>query len=242
MTDLSPQAAAILAELKSKGTEKNRATYARHGHAPARTLGVSVADLKLVAKKLKGQQTAAMELYATGFMEAMYLAGMVADGAKMTEAQLQAWAKGADGLSMIAEHTVPWVTVEHPKARELALEWIASRAEFLAATGWRTYAGLLTTVPDERLDVEEIGALLDRIVKEIHAAQNRVKLTMNSFVISVGIYVEPLSARARAAARKIGPVSADMGDTACEVPLAIPYIEKAAAAGKLGKKRKTIRC
>jgi hypothetical protein len=33
-----------------------------------------------------------------------------------------------------------------------------------------------------------------------------------------------------------------MGDTACEVPLAIAYIEKAEAAGKLGKKRKTIRC
>lgn len=65
---------------------------------------------------------------------------------------------------------------------------------------------------------------------------------MNSFVIAVGSYVEPLSHKAGAAARKIGAVSADVGDTACEVPLAIAYIEKAKATGKLGKKRKTIRC
>jgi 3-methyladenine DNA glycosylase AlkD len=240
--DLSPQAAAVLAELKSKGTEKTRITYARHGHALERTLGVNVADLKLVAKKLKGQQATAYELYDTGFMEAMYLAGMVADGAKMTEAQLHAWARGADGLSMISEHTVPWVTVEHAKGRELAMEWIGSSREFLAASGWCTYSGLLATVPDERLDLAETRALLKAIVTKIHSAQNREKLMMNSFVISIGIYVEPLSGEARAAAREIGPVSVDMGDTDCKVSLALAYIEKAEAAGKLGKKRKTIRC
>ena len=103
MIDLSPRAAAVLAEMKSKGTEKTRITYARHGHAMERTLGVSVADMKSIAKKLKGQQAIACELYDTGFMEAMYLAGMVANGAKMAEEQLHAWAKGADGLSMISD-------------------------------------------------------------------------------------------------------------------------------------------
>lgn len=240
--DLSPQAAAVLAELKSKGTEKTRITYARHGHALDRTLGVSVADMKPIAKNLKGEQATAYELYDTGFMEAMYLAGMVANGAKMTEAQLQAWATGADGLSMISDYTVPWVTVEHPKSRELATEWIGSTGEFLAASGWRTYSGLVTTVPDERLVLTEIEALLNAIVAGIHTAQNRVKLTMNSFVIAVGSYVQPLSAKARVAAHKIGAVSADVGDTACEVPLAIAYIERVEATGKLGKKRKTIRC
>lgn len=242
MTELSPQAAAVLTELKAKGNEKTRITYARHGHSLDRTLGVSVAELKLAAKKLKGQQAIAYELYDTGIMEAMYLAGMVADGAKMTEARLHAWAKGADGFSMISDHTVPWVTVEHAKGRELATEWIGSTGEFLAASGWRTYSGLVTTVPDERLDLAEIEALIDTIAARIHTAQNRVKLTMNSFVIAVGSYVEPLSHKAGAAARKIGAVSADVGDTACEVPLAIAYIEKAEATGKLGKKRKTIRC
>ena len=65
---------------------------------------------------------------------------------------------------------------------------------------------------------------------------------MNAFVIAVGTYVRSLLAHAKAAAKQIGEVYVDVGDTACKVPLATAYIEKCEAAGKVGKKRKTIRC
>ena len=65
---------------------------------------------------------------------------------------------------------------------------------------------------------------------------------MNGFVISVGSYVTPLLPLAKATAARIGKVSIDMGDTACEVPLATVSIEKMEASGKQGQKRKTIRC
>ena len=237
-----PTAASILAELKSKGSEKNRKTYARHGMATERCFGVSVADLKLIAKTIKKQQTLACDLYETGIMDAMYLAGMVADGSKMSEQQLQAWAAGATGLQMIAEYTVPWGTVEHPQGRQLAMQWIRSEKEHVAASGWCTYTGLVVTRPDEELDLAEIESLLGVIVKGIAGAQNRERLAMNSFVIAVGSYVKPLSRHARQAARQIGAIIVDMGDTACKVPLATACIEKAEAAGKLGTKRKTIRC
>src|ERR1700733_13524453 len=121
-----PTVTSILAELKKKGTEKARTIYARDGMEAERCFGVSVADLKLIAKTIKGQQALAMELYATGKMEAMYLAGMVANGSKMSEEQLHAWAKGSAGMQMISEYTVPWVAVEHPRGRELARQWMAS--------------------------------------------------------------------------------------------------------------------
>jgi len=76
----------IMAELKKKGTEKNRKTYARHNMDPARVFGVSVADLKVIAKTIKRQQDVACALLDTGNMDAMYLAGMVADGGKVTRA------------------------------------------------------------------------------------------------------------------------------------------------------------
>jgi 3-methyladenine DNA glycosylase AlkD len=237
-----PTAASILAELKTKGTEKARTIYAKHGMDVERCFGVSVADLKLIMKTIKGQQALAMELYATGKMEAMYLAGMVASGAKMSEEHLQAWADGAAGMQMISEYTVPWVAVEHPRGRELALQWMASKKDYVAASGWCTYSGLVTTIPDEKLDGPEIEGLLGKIVKSIHKAQNRERHTMNNFVIAVGSYVAPLSKQAKAAARQIGVVTVDMGDTACQVPLATAGIEKAEASGKAGKKRKTIRC
>jgi hypothetical protein len=97
-------------------------------------------------------------------------------------------------------------------------------------------------MPDEKLELAEIEGLLGDVVQRIHKAQNRERHTMNNFVIAVGSYVAPLSKPAKAAARQIGVVAVDMGDTACQVPLATAYIEKAEAAGKAGKKRKTIRC
>ena len=239
---MMPTVATIMAELKKKGSEKTRKIYARHGMATDNMFGVSVADLKVIAKTIKGQQALDCELYATGNLDAMYLAGMVADGSKMTAKELNAWAEGAANLQMIAEYTVPWVTVENPHGRELALQWMKSKKERVACSGWCAYSGLVATKPDDALDLAEIKDLLGAIVKGIKSAQNRVRYTMNGFVIAVGSYVKPLLKDAKAAARQIGEVSVDVGDTACNVPLATAYIEKIEAAGRAGKKRKTIRC
>ena len=237
-----PTAASILAALKSKGKDQTRKIYSRHGMDPARVLGVSTADLKAIAKTIRGQQDLACELYSTGIMEAMYLAGMVTDGAKLTREQLNQWAEGAEGLQMIAEYTVPWVAVDSPHARALALKWMKAKKEHIAAAGWSTYAGLVSLLPDESLDLAEIQTLLDTAVKQAHTAPNRVRYTMNTLVISVGGYVKPLLKQAKAAARQLGAVSVDMGETACKVPLATAYIEKIEAMGRVGQKRKTIRC
>jgi len=232
----------VMAELGSKGSEKTCSIYARHGNHAKQMFGVSVADLKLIAKTIKGQQALALELYETGNLDAMYLAGMVADGSQMNKQQLQAWAEGASGMPMISEYTVPWVAVENPRARDLAMEWMASNNEYVAASGWCTYSGLVATKADAELALPEIERLLATVAKEIHTAPNRVRYTMNGFVIAVGTYVKPLLKQTKAAAEKIGKVSVDVGDTACKVPLASAYIATNEAAGRVGKKRKTIRC
>jgi 3-methyladenine DNA glycosylase AlkD len=237
-----PTATTVLADLKKKGKESTRAIYARHGMVADRIYGVSTADMKNVAKTIRGNQALACELYDTGIMEAMYVAGMVADGAKMSNKELQRWADGSADMQMIAEYTVPWVTVENPAARELALQWIASKKEYVAAAGWSTYSGLLATMNDEALDLSEVERLLEKVAKEIAGAPNRVRYTMNNFVISVGTYVKPLFKKAKAVAAQIGDVSVDMGQTSCKVPLASASIAKSEKTGRLGKKRKTIRC
>jgi len=237
-----------MAELKSKGTDKTRRIYANHGMPAERSFGVSNADLKVIAKSIKGQQALALELFATGNVDAMYLAGLVAHGATMSVAELQSWAEGAAGLTMIAEYSVPWVTIESAYAWEMPARWIETGSQpesgkgNVATSGWTSYSGLVTTVEDEALDLALIEGLLSRVVKEIHSAQNRVRYTMNGFVIALGSYVLPLADKAKAAAKEIGPVSVQMGNTACMVPAALEYIAKAEATGKAGRKRKTIRC
>jgi hypothetical protein len=54
--------------------------------------------------------------------------------------------------------------------------------------------------------------------------------------------VKALLGEAKAAAEKIGNVSVDVGETACQVPVASAYIGKMEKMGRVGKKRKTLRC
>lgn len=203
--------------------------------------GVKVGDLKPIAKRLKGQQQLALDLYKTGNSDAMYLAGLIADGAKMTKRDLQHWAKGASWY-MISEYTVPGVATEHAEARDLAVKWIGSKQPSIASTGWCTYAGVVATRTDDQLDFAEIQRLLDHIADAIHDSANRVRYCMNNFVISVGSYVAPLVGDAKRTASAIGHVHVDMGATACKVPDAQDTIAKVESLGRVGKKRKTIKC
>jgi 3-methyladenine DNA glycosylase AlkD len=203
--------------------------------------GVKVADLKVIAKKIKGEQALALQLYDSGNYDAMYLAGLVADGSLMSKKALEHWAKGTH-CEALCGYTVPWVAAESRYGRELALKWIDSKKEATAVCGWSTYAGIVATRPDEELDLDEIAGLLERMAANAKTAPNKVRYAMNQFVIAVGSYVKPLLKVAKKTARTIGTVSVDMGDTACQVPDAVAYIEKVEAMGRVGKKRKTMKC
>ena len=152
-----------------------------------------------------------------------------------------AWASAAE-WQMISEYTVPWVAAESSDGRALAVKWLDSKKAHVAACGWSTYGGIVATTADEDLDLTEIKVLLKRVEQEIGAAPNRVRYTMNGFVIAVGAYVKPLMKQAKATAKKLGKVSVDMHGTSCKVPVALDYIAKIEGMGRVGKKRKTIRC
>ena len=143
---------------------------------------------------------------------------------------------------MISEYTVPWVAAESNYGHELAIEWMKSDKENIASAGWATYSCLLALTPDEKLNKKEIKSLLERIEKEINKARNRVKQTMNGFVIAVGGYVPELTALAIETGKRIGAVTVDMGGTACKTPYSPDYIEKIKKRGTLGKKKITVKC
>ena len=231
----------VMLELERLGTEQTRRTFARHGAPVDQMFGVKVGDLKTILKKIKGRQELALELYDTGNTDAMYLAGLVANGALMTKQQLESWARRAS-WSMISEYTVPWVASESAFAAELAQKWIDAKQPSVVSSGWMTWSAIVATRPDEELDLKALQKLLDRVTLQIHDSNNRVRSAMNGFVISVGGYVLPLQKKAREAAKKIGKVEVDVGDTACKVPLALEYIDKMIARGNSGKKRKTVKC
>ena len=198
--------------------------------------------MKPIAKKIKGEQQLGLDLYATQNRDAMYLAGLIVDGSQLNKPRLDQWVRQSRGYGGIAESTVVWVASEHPDAIGIANKWIRSKDETIAAVGWALYAGCLATRADEDLDLEEIRARMAAVVDGVHTAPNRVRYQMNNFVICVGCYIEPLLKEAKAAAKAVGAVDVDMGDTACKTPLATDYIAKVENMGRVGKKRKTLKC
>jgi hypothetical protein len=122
------------------------------------------------------------------------------------------------------------------------MEWIESDQEFIASAGWATLSSLVSIKSDDDLNLKTLDALIDRAGREIHSAQNRVRYSMNGFVIATGSYVKALTEKALRISKDIGKVNVDMGGTACKVPLATQYIQKVIDRGNLGKKRKMARC
>jgi 3-methyladenine DNA glycosylase AlkD len=232
--------AEAMTALEKLGNPQTKKTWLAHG-ATGALFGVKIGDMKGLVKQLKGRQDVALKLYASGNLDAMYMAGLIADGAKMGKQEIETWAKSAR-WKMISEYTVPWVACESPHARELALAWTRSTDEGLASIGWNTYAGIVCTRPDSDLDLKEIEGLLARIEKEIGKAKDRVRYCMNSFVIAVGTAVKPLLAKAKATAKRLGKVEVDVGDNACKVPVALEAIAKVEAMGRVGKKRASMKC
>ena len=230
----------VMSALEKVGSAQSRKIYARHG-APENMFGCKVADMKTIAKKIKGQQELALQLYATGNADAMYLAGIVADGTQMKKSELNRWAREANWY-MVSEYAVAGVAAEHPDAVSIANKWITAKKEHVAAAGWNTYVGVMQTREDADLDLKEIKSHLKMIEGSIDKAKGRVRYTMNGFVIAVGGHVEPLLNAAKATAKKIGKVEVEMGETSCKVPLATDYIAKIESMGRVGKKKKSSKC
>ena len=232
--------AEILKELQACGDQRTKKTFMTHG-AKEPLFGVKVADLKKILKKTKKNHELSLELYKTGNSDAMYLAGLMADENKITVDQLEEWVKGAY-WSYLCEYVVPWVAAETEFGLELGLKWIESDQDTIASAGWGTLAYYAAVNEDEKIDTTLYSKLLDRVEKEVHGAQNRVRYTMNGFVIAIGTYVASLTDKSKKIAKNIGKVSVDVGGTACKVPLATEYIDKVINKGRIGIKRKTARC
>ena len=230
----------IMIQLQQWGNSGTKNVLVKHG-AREPFFGVKVEDLKKIQKKIKKDYQLSLDLYNSVNSDAMYLAGLIADPAKMTRADLNDWVTKAYWY-MISEYTVAWVASESRFGTELALEWIESDKENIASSGWATLASIAATKSDAEMDIPLFKTLLERVSKTIHSQKNRVRYTMNGFVIAVGGYSLHLTHEAEKAAAAIGKVMVDMGGTASKAPLATEYITKMHNRGTLGKKRKSAIC
>lgn len=213
-----------LSALKEAGSEQTRKTYTRHG-VKRPMYGVSYAALEKLRKTIKRDQDLAEKLWTSGNHDARVLATMIADPAAATPATLAPWLAEADHSSIAG--AVSKLACKTPHAPKIFEAFQASQDDFPSAGAWAILAEL--AMSDEPLGDEFFAAQLREIEARIHSAQNSTRYMMNSALIAIGIRNSRLEKQALAAAKRIGTVEVDHGDTACKTPDAISYIKKAVA-------------
>jgi 3-methyladenine DNA glycosylase AlkD len=211
--------------LEAAGSEQTRKIYRRHG-AVDPMFGVSFALLGKLQKKIRTDHVLARALWDSGNVDARNLATMIADPAQTTAAEVERWiADPQSGFfcGLLARNVI----AKTPFAREKALKWIKSGREETAQTGW-----LVISAGAEKPGLfsdADLLALLPTIESTIHRAANDVRAAMNYAVIAIGIRNAVCRKAALVAAKRIGKVEIDHGETNCKTPDAAAYILKTVA-------------
>jgi 3-methyladenine DNA glycosylase AlkD len=230
----------VMEELEALGKERMKKMYISNGaHEPV--FGVATGAMKPIVKKIKKDQVLAEELYATGNYDAMYFAGIIADPKAMTESDFDRWIEGAY-FYMLSDYVVAVTLAEADIAQDVADKWIASGDELKMSAGWSCYCWLLGNRKDEEFSETKLRGMLDQVKETIHDSPERTKSAMSQFVTTVGVSYVPLHETALQTAEEIGPVEMVREGKKNSVLKAADDIRKQVERGKIGFKRKYVRC
>ncbi|MFS0821807.1 DNA alkylation repair protein [Bacillus sp. 1P02SD] len=230
----------VMQELEALSKERTKKIYISNG-AKEPVFGVATGAMKPIAKKIKINQPLAEELYATGNYDAMYFAGIIADPKAMTEADYDRWMDGAY-FYMLSDYVVAVTLSESDIAQEVADKWIASGEELRMSAGWSCYCWLLGNRKDHEFSESKLSDMLDMVKNTIHDAPERTKSAMNNFLYTVGISYIPLHEKAAETAQEVGIVEVKREKKKSSFLNAYENIQKELDKGRLGFKRKYVRC
>ncbi|WP_337102085.1 DNA alkylation repair protein [Paenibacillus sp. YIM B09110] len=230
----------VMQELEALGKERMKKMYISNGaHEPL--FGVATGAMKPIFKKTKINQPLAEQLYATGNYDAMYFAGIIADPNAMTAADYDRWMDGAY-FYMLSDFVVSVTLAEADIAQEVADKWIASGDELRMSAGWSCYCWLLGNRKDSEFDETKLANMLELVKNTIHDAPERTKYSMNNFMYTVAISYVPLHEKATEIAESVGPVEVSKVKKPTKLIHALANIQKETAKGRVGFKRRHVRC
>lgn len=230
----------VMQELEALGKERTKKMYISNGaHEPL--FGVATGAMKPIVRKIKINQDLAEELYSTGNYDAMYFAGIIADPKAMTESDYDRWMDAAY-FYMLSDYVVAVTLSESDIAQEVSDKWIASGEELRMSAGWSCYCWLLGNRKDVEFSESKISDMLDLVKHTIHESPERTKSAMNNFLSTVGISYLPLHEKAVETAKAIGIVEVKQDKKKTSFLNVYESIQKEVGRGRLGFKRKHVRC
>jgi 3-methyladenine DNA glycosylase AlkD len=177
---------------------------ARYGINSANAYGVSIPELRAIAKEIGTDHQLALELWASGIHEARILAGMIADPDMTTERLLDAWVKDFDSWDVCDQCCMN--LFENAKfAYSKAIEWSASDKEYIKRAGFVMMARL--AVSDKKAKDEKFLEFLPIIKRESGDSRNYVQKAVNWALRQIGKRNAALNSKAIEAAEEIQKTS-----------------------------------
>jgi len=180
---MSAPAAKVLAELQRLSNPTNVAGMARFGIVGKKLLGISVVQLRAIAKRTGRDHELAEALWASGIFEARILAAFVAEPGRVTRRQANSWAKDfecwadCDGLCLHLFRKTHF-------AHELAVAWSGRREELVKRAGFTMMATL--AVHDKSASNAVFRSYLGRVQAEATDERHNVKKGVNWALRQIG--------------------------------------------------------
>ncbi len=215
----------VLNKLEALGDEKVRAQNAKRG-AGANQFGVKMGDIRAVAKAIKTNHSLALDLWATGNVEARLVAILIMAPKQLSVDELDAMVR-SERFPWAADWLSSYVIKEHPEKEQLRISWMQSDEPMTARAGWSLTAGRIAGSP-KGLD---IPALLDRIEAEMLNSAPEVQWTMNTVLAYIGIHHPDLRERALAIGERLGIYRDYPVSKGCTSPFAPIWINEMVKRG-----------
>jgi len=189
----------ILKQLKSLSNPEAVAGMAKFGINLKNTYGVSIPQLRKIAKEIGKNHNLAQQLWKSRVHEARILASYIEEPRKITEAQLEKWVKDFDSWDVCDQ--VCGLFEETPYAFQKAIDWSSRKEEFVKRAAFALIAGL--AVHDKKASDEQFMQFFPIIKQEVTNDRNFVKKSINWALRNIGKRNKTLNKKAIEIAREI---------------------------------------
>lgn len=133
--------AGILTWLERRGRRKNVEGMARYAIVAPKVFGVSVADIRALARKVGRDHATALALWKTGWYEARMLTAFVDEPDRVTPAQMDRWARDFDNWA-ICDTMCFHLFDKSPHAWKKVKAWSTRKEEFVKRAAFALIAGM----------------------------------------------------------------------------------------------------
>ncbi len=190
----------VLIELKKLASGKSLAAQEYFGIAAENRLGLTVPQMRTIAKKIGTNHELALQLWKTKIHEARHIASMITDPKQSTEKMMEQWLKDFNSWDIV-DGCCSSVFRKTPIAYDKAMEWTTREKEFEKRAGFTLMAQL--AVHDKKAADKMMEQFFEPIIGESADARNFVRKANNWALRQIGKRNERLCKKAIHVAKEI---------------------------------------